>query len=451
MEREIYGQQSSLHCSGKQSKKNEKFNREDCFSRYLNQERAYGYSYPLAIISLALTLVSKSGVSYRAVPKISKALNDTLNLGLKEPAHSTVLLWMKKQGVANFKDRSFFEGNKWFLIIDQSIQFGNEKLLAVMAVLSSAVKKKALTYLDLVPLVLKLSTSWKSEEIKQEIINSIDVKDVEYVVCDNGNNLKSTCNILDLVHVEDVNHKISGFIKDVYEKDPVFESYTKHLSGMRGKLSLSKIAHLIPPNQRIISRFMNLTPLFVWGEKTLRLMQDKKLNAQELEKATFSTNYKAFVIDTLLILNTLNLIQKKLKTNHLNQAQISECLLELEKLKSLKGRIIAEKMRNYFEITTAKLNTDQQAACSSDIIESCFGKYKEVVKLNKTIGVSDICLSISCLTNNGEIDELKKALESIKTKDVKKWSDKNIGESLFKKRTVLYKEKGGMKNIKKAA
>lgn len=420
-------------------------------SRYLNSEKAFGYVYPLVVIQLALSLVTKANISYRSIPKVFNALNQSLNLGLKEPTHATVLIWMKKQGVANFKDKSFFEGKKWFLIIDESIQFGNKKLMAVMAVLSSSVRTKALTYLDLIPLVLKSSTSWKAEQIKQEIINSIDVKDVEYVVCDNGNNLKSTCKILDLIHVEDVNHKISGFIKSVYEKDPVFESYTKHLSGLRGKLSLSKVAHLIPPNQRIISRFMNLTPLFVWGEKTLRLIENQKLNAQEFEKVAFLLSYKEFVIDTLLVLNTLNLIQKKLKTNHFDQVQIDKCLLELEKLKSPKGLIIAEKMRMYFEITMAKFESNEQVVCSSDIIESCFGKYKEVVKLNKTIGVSDICLSISCLTNKGDIKELKKALENIKIKDVKKWSDENIGESLFKKRTTLYKEKRGNKNIKKSA
>lgn len=379
------------------------------------------------------------------------ALNETLNLGLKVPTHSTVLLWMKKQGVANFKAKSFFAGNKWFLIIDESIQFGNKKLLAVMAVLSSSVKQKALTYKDLIPLVLKSSTSWKAEEIKQEILNNIDVKDVEFVVSDNGNNLKSACALSGLSHIEDVNHKISGFIKKVYQDDPIFESYTKNLSGLRRKLSLSKVAHLMPPNQRIVSRFMNLTPLFVWGEKTLRLLENQKLAAYESEKVDFLLNYKEFVIDTLFILNTLNLIQKKLKSKHFNQTQIEECLLELEKLNSPKGLLIAEKMRSYFELTAGKMNAKEQVVCSSDIIESCFGKYKEVVKSNKTIGITDICLSISCLTNDGDINQLKKDLESIKVKDVKKWSDENIGESLFKKRTAIYQEKRGKKKIKKAA
>ena len=183
----------------------------------------------------------------------------------------------------------------------------------------------------------------------------------------------------------------------------------------------------------------------------VRLIEKQKLNTQEFEKVSFLLDYKAFITDTLLILNTLNLIQKKLKTKHLSQTQIDECLLELKKLKSPKGLMIAEKMKSYFETTIAKFDTGQQVVCSSDIIESCFGKYKEVVKLNKTIGVSDICLSISCLTNNGGIKELKKALETVKTKDVKKWRDKNIGETLFKKRAALYKENGGKKNLKKAA
>lgn len=396
-------------------------------------------------------MVSKSGLSYRSVPKVFIALNESFGLEFKVPSHSIILQWMKKQGIANFKSKPFFEGKKWFLIIDESIQFGNKKLISVMAVLSSCIREKALTYSDLIPLVLKSSTNWKAEQIKQEIINSIDVKDVEYVVCDNGNNLKSTCKLLNLNHIEDINHKFSGFIKSIYEKDVEFEAYTKHLSSLRGKLSLSKVAHLMPPNQRIISRFMNLTPLFVWGDKTLKLIESNKLNTLELEKVAFLLDFKELIKETLLILNTLNLIQKKLKTNHFNQDQIDEAMIELNKIRSTKGILISKKIKEYFDITKAKMNDNPQIVCSSDIIESCFGKYKETVKLNKTIGVSDICLSISCLTSKQNIDDLKNALERIKSKDIKKWNEQNIGESLFKKRNALYKINREKKNSNKAA
>jgi len=55
------------------------------------------------------------------------------------------------------------------------------------------------------------------------------------------------------------------------------------------------------------------------------------------------------------------------------------------------------------------------------------------------------------LTNKDDIKELKNALENTKIEDIKKWSEENIGESLFKKRNILYKEKRGNKNFKKAA
>lgn len=396
-------------------------------------------------------MVCKANVSYRSVPKLFKAINESLGLDLKEPTHATVLIWMKKQGIANFKEKQFFEGKKWFLIIDESIQFGNKKLLAVVAVLSSVIRNKALTYNDLTPLVLKSSNSWKAADIEQEIINTIDVKDVEYVVCDNGNNLKSACKLLNLKHIEDINHKFSGFIKSVYEKDKIFESFTKKLSNFRRSSSLSKVAHLIPPNQRVVCRFMNLMPLFVWADKTLGFIEEKKLQDFELEKVSFLSDYKPFIKDTLLILNTLNSIQKRLKTKHFSQIQINKCLLELVNLTSEKGVVITEQLIDYFKITMAKLEQKQEFVCSSDIIESSFGKYKEVVKANKSIGISDICLSISCLTNTGDLQVLKKSLESIKIKDIEKWKNENIGESLLKKRALLYNKNRTNNKIKTAA
>jgi len=43
------------------------------------------------IIELALSLVTKANLSYRSIPKVFKALNRSLGLGLKEPSHTTVL------------------------------------------------------------------------------------------------------------------------------------------------------------------------------------------------------------------------------------------------------------------------------------------------------------------------------------------------------------------------
>lgn len=95
---------------------------------------------------MALLLVGGGGVSFRAVRKVFIAMNMSFNLTLRIPTHATVLTWMKKQGIANFREPNFFEKEKWVLIIDESIQFGNKKLLVILAVEESKIKLgKALT------------------------------------------------------------------------------------------------------------------------------------------------------------------------------------------------------------------------------------------------------------------------------------------------------------------
>ena len=159
-------------------------------------------------------------------------MNLSFNLSLRVPSHATVLNWVKKQGIANFRDKAFFDNEKWILIVDESIQFGNKKLLAVLAVPASKQNLgRALTYKDLVPLVLKASESWKANEIESEIRSCIDLEQVLHVVSDNGGNLMSCCNLLGKKHIEDVGHKLSWIIKEVFEGQDEFEAYTKSCQG----------------------------------------------------------------------------------------------------------------------------------------------------------------------------------------------------------------------------
>ncbi|MDR2026582.1 MAG: hypothetical protein LBQ01_03370 [Prevotellaceae bacterium] len=59
----------------------------------------------------------------------------------------------------------------------------------------------------------------------------------------------------------------------------------------------------------------------------------------------------------------------------------------------------------YFKNTLSKMERKETVYCSSDITESCFGKYKEPVKNNKTVGISDLALSIAALAgNNNQTD-----------------------------------------------
>jgi hypothetical protein len=214
-----------------------------------------------------------------------------------------VLNWTKKQGISHFRDNEFYNQEKWVLIADESIQFGNKKLLLVLAVQESRCRQgTVLSYKDLIPMVLKVSASWKSEDITFEIGQHIDLKQIAYCISDSGSNLTCTFKSLKCEHIMDVNHKFSLIIKSVFEKNSPLNDYTKALSTLRTQKSMSRIARIVPPNQRIMSRFMNLTPLFEWGVKMITLLDENQLTEEEKTALSFLELYRAFINDTYQIL-----------------------------------------------------------------------------------------------------------------------------------------------------
>jgi hypothetical protein len=370
-------------------------------------------------------------------------MNMSFDLNLRVPSHVTVLNWVKKQGVANFRDKDYFNNEKWILIIDESIQFGNKKLLAIFGVPASKQNLgRALTYKDLVPLVLKSSESWKANDIESEIKSCIDVDQILYALSDNGNNLKSTYSQMGLKHIEDVGHKFSWIMKETFEKQDDFEAYTKHLSEMRGRLSLSKFAHIIPPNQRIVSRFMNLTPLFRWGSKMVKLLDKNQLTEDEREKVAFVNEYRELIYHTDHLLGTLNKIQQLLKNKGFNERTTNQSLKLLENHNDERSLKVKEKIYKYFYETSSKIAKEKTILCSSDIMESCFGKYKSIVKANKSVGITDLCLCISCLMGETDAEQTMQSMAKIKIVKIKDWKEKNIGETLYQKRNTLYKKTG---------
>jgi hypothetical protein len=387
-------------------------------------------------------LVTTAGASFRSVSKIFIHLNLYLHLNLKIPTHTTVLNWTKKQGISQFRDKSHYQHEKWVLILDESIQFGNKKLLLVLAVPETVCSKsKAIAYKDLTPLVLKVSHSWKSEDIIPVIKEHIDLEQISYCISDTGSNLTSSIKSLKCKHIADVNHKISLILKQVFEDNILFKDYVKALSNLRAQKSMSKIARIVPPNQRIMNRFMNLTPLFEWGVKMLLLLDRCQLTEEEKSTLSFLESYREFIFDSYQILIRLNKIQEILKNKGFSKETSKEVINLFSDMESDNSVTIKKEIDQYIADLTIK-SEGKTICCSSDIIESCFGKYKEIVKGNKTVGISDLSLCIAAMMGNSkhDINKTKEAMETVSIKHVKEWKTKNVAKTLFAEKTELNKK-----------
>ena len=440
MERQINSSQKTSRPSGCRFKKNQKQIERITRQTVNVLKPPKNHSYSLSVMQLSTTLTTLVGISFRAVSKLYKCLNIYLNLSLGTPSHTTVLNWTKKQGVYQFMEKEFYNQEEWVLIADESIQFGNKKLLLVLAVQEKRCNTgQILTYSDMKPLEKKVSDSWKSENVEAEILNQIGLQQIAYCISDSGSNLTCAFKSLKCKHIPDVNHKFSQIVQSVFKDDPLFVGYTKALSSLRAQRSMSKIARIVPPNQRVMSRYMNLTPLFEWGRKMIVLLDKNQLIQEEKSALSFLKSYNEFIAETDHMIITLNKIQELLKNNGFNKKTLKKSLSLLSTLKSGNSLKVSKQVKEYLNDLASLKEKGRTICCSSDIIESCFSKYKQVVKGNKSVGISDLSLCIAAMLGNINFDEVetRKAMETISMKRLKDWKDINVCKTLFAEKKEL--------------
>ena len=366
-------------------------------------------------------------------------MSEFTNIDLETPEHTTIISSIKKLGIYNL-EKPKEKADDWIVILDESIEFGNEKILAILGIREKNIDfTRALKYQDLTPLSIKISNSWKGEDIKNELeLVKKEIGEIKYAIADMGNAIKKGLRLAEIDHVVDITHKISWFIKELYGKDERFKSYTKKLAHLRGSIPLSKLAYILPPAQRVHSRYMNLKPLIDWGNSIIRLLESDKKLEQEREKLGFVSSYKTFLSEIDKIISIAIKIQKIIKNNGLSKKTLKLCLLLFKK----KGRgknimRFKEQITGYLKDTLSielKIKSSQ-LICTSDILESSFGKYKNFINANPSIGITDLCLTISAITCDYRNEkEIFNAMEVVRTKEVIKWKEENIGKTLLSRR-----------------
>ncbi len=372
-------------------------------------------------------------------------LSEFTEYSFEAPKHTTIISSIKKLGIYNL-EKPKEKANDWIIILDESIEFGNEKMLVILGIREKDINfTRALKYQDLTPLSIKISDSWKGEDIKKEIESvKKEIGCIKYAVADMGNALKKGLRISGIHHVVDITHKISWFIKQLYGKDECFISYTKKSAHLRGSVPLSKLAYILPPAQRVHSRYMNLKPIVDWGNSIIRLLESAKELKLEREKLGFVSDYKIFLDEIDKIITLSIKIQKIIKNKGLSEKTINLCGDLFDKKQNNKKTIrFKEQIMGYLKETLSIEQTikSSKLICTSDILESCFGKYKNMISANKSLGITDLCLTISAITSDYRNEqEIFNALENVRTKKVAQWKNQNIGKTLLARRREVIKK-----------
>lgn len=369
-------------------------------------------------------------------------INMYLQISTKAPTHSTILLWIKKYGYYELS-RPKFRADDWIVMLDESVQFGQNKLLVIYGLRQCNIDfTRPLNYRDLSPLLLKSKSSWSGQHIKEmlEDVQEDIGGNIIYAVADHGNTIKKALNLMKIPHVYDITHRIALSLQHIYREDPEFKAYTERMTHLRRSQVLGKMSHVLPPLQRAKSRFMNLRPISDWGMAVLNLL-DQSGECFEDEKVYLSwvKSYSSLIRELALINEIINKIQLMLKTEGLSKQTAQKTKEILNRCQTKRLKEFKSVINEYIEQTLEALPDVDRLLCSSDILESSFGKYKNYLQDNPMVGITNLCLSISAFTGSLVSDELKDAFENTSVGNIEEWTRTNIGKTTLSKRQEVLK------------
>jgi len=388
---------------------------------------------------MALKIKLKTSTSFRALSISLGIYISTINLNCKKPTHTTLLNWIHKIGYYELMKKKE-KADDWIIIIDESIQFGKEKILVIYGIREKNIDwTHPIRFEDLVPLLIIPKEKWTGMLINEELeILKSDLGNIKYAVGDYGSDIHKGLELSNIPHIHDLTHVIALILEKLYKIDSNYLDVTIKMSEMLIKYSQTKFAHIIPPKQRKKSRYQNIKRISDWCIKILYYLENKnEIDIEIYDKLKWLLDYREFITELSELNNLITEVEKILKYNGYSENIKSKCNEILEKLNTNTGKIMKEKLSKYFDETQELLPKVDKILISSDIIESAFGKYKNYVSNNPMAGVTNLILCLSAFTASLTEIEIKKALETTTINDIVNWTKKIIGKTLLKKRNEV--------------
>lgn len=402
------------------------------------------HSYTSEQISLSLELRHQGGCSYRSCRSVLKIISDWGNYNWRLPSHTTIRDWDIKSGYQEIQQPKE-EKSKYALIMDESITIGSQKVLLMLgAKLGTYNFDNPLNISDIDVLNMGIGRSWKAPEICKLIEASQNRNCIfEYGCCDNGNNLRKALKDSKIKHIEDCGHALGAYLKKKYKEDAIFQALSKDVRKFKLKIQNGQNAAYAPPKWRTKGRFLNLWPVCKWTKNLLSLVKDyqQQTNPPEvLSDLVWIVEYESFIEQIHQEQQLINKINKTLKSKGLCEQTVDNCKTFIEETKI--DQDFKNQLLDYLNRNWEKAKQLIKVICSSDIIESIFGKFKNLVGKHPQGGVTTGALTIANYGKAFNPLNIKNAFEKVTLKLIEKWRKDNLSLSIFQQKKRLFKNTG---------
>ena len=354
------------------------------------------------------------------------------------PHFTSIINWSLRIGLSLLNTVTPID-EPWLAIMDHSIDIGIKKVLVILRVKMSALATRGsgISLEDCECIGLKIHDSTSGAIVASDL-EEIFLKSGNPVaiIKDGGSDLKKgveqwiqNTKQVGIEVIDDVGHVFANALKGQFSNSVMFKKFLDLINHCSKKLRQTKLAFLTPPQIRTKGRYQGILRLANWALKILDFLDETKGN-EEFKKLRNVLQGLAFVKPIVLTFAnsviTSSSILKILKNEGLNDITFEKslALAETMSIKSPVKKKVISWLHQHYEVH--KRLGKSSLIVSSDIIESLFGKFKNIQDRSSVKDMNRSVLLIPALCGVQSAENFERMLLKTKHEDIEDWDQKNI-------------------------
>ena len=414
--------------------------------------RPASHGYPCGVISLFLRFV-QAGIASRGTSRVLALLADAFGAPFGAPHWTTGRLWLQRFGLAQLqapKERA----PDWVGMIDHSVPIGTQKVLVILGIRLKDLPPpgQCLTHDHMELIALEPMESSTRQDVADRLERAARSTCVpRAIVDDHGVDLTGGVALFQRAHPEtveiyDIKHKAACLLKARLEKSPRWQAFTAWVARVRCAIQQTELAALVPPGARPKARFMNLGPQLNWAEKVLAVVDhrpavvleqttaarlEEKLGEVRQYRAELAEwrQYQELVDETVDFVGAFGL--------GLDTPPELHQLLGPGRLSGA-SRELAEDLIGFVEEQSGRARPGEWLPGSTEVLESCFGKYKALEKGQSQGGFTGLLAGFGSLLAEATSRTVEPALRVVPTQEVRGWCAEHLGKTVFTQRREAF-------------
>jgi hypothetical protein len=375
---------------------------------------------------------------------------------LPVPHFTTVRSWLLRLGYHNL-NRLKEHAEDWIWVVDHSNQIGQERCLLILGVRGAQLPAPGedfpLRLAQMEPIELDpVVVSDRQTVYRQLKANAAKTGVPRAIISDHGCDLAGGIEFFRADHPEvldiyDITHKAACLLKARLERDEQWKAFAAQAGRTKCRIQQTEWSFLVPPAPRLKARYMNLGELIGWGKKTLALLDDPGPEvlrhgtvARLNEKLGWLGQYRAALVRWSEMEQVIDVAVDFVRTEGLYRGAGKALRRRLQPLRA--GPAATDLGRDLARFVTAqscRLRCGERLPGSSEVIESCFGKFKALEREQSKGGFTSLVLALAACVSERTKEVVHEALQSSRTQQMRDWIKTKLGDTLGSKRRIAYR------------